>query len=1111
MQNRRSSSYSNVNTQFEIELAEERQCLLDNQKACRIRAHKLSAETNRRRRAIEEKRKEEEEKEQKFREEVLQQRRQKLQEATEKFQRAHLPPSQRRKRACVVHRKPTPRLEDALEQIQGSILSSFYYSTSRPSSTRITDPPSYSTAIGNGAWFQKQLSTRGSYDKEIQERNGANLDNNQLLFQQKLEETQRLLETQHLSNLQNFHQEVNQVTVSESVSSLDSLEDGVKSQTEVAFSETLSQEIQEDSTAQDSNKAQPTNNVPSHMTTLADLTFPKNQQVNNWLGNLDHQNTLTNTVSQKLQLKIKIPTIDEHANNQNQKSSVSSMTDQLKTDIRVANNVTPCVNTQYVSQNKEEAKSLTINNELKSPTPACEIVNKESVLASQIPAFKPSRAWTTPDPTPRDIAQICIKKDDSIDMTQNFGTTSDQLIATSVIFPLNQWHNSTGTQYSVNSNNSNNPLQRGKHQRKITVVPTSDNLSNLTEINADCQSIKIDQINDATNQGPILFDVISKHPNSNHMDRKEEKENVTEIPSTSFRTESSPSLSTHHLKLQIKNTERGGTKLLKSILKKDSKYENGYSGSFIISRGIKIGTRNALSIRDSVELAKGKEKVPETQKVNKKLRWFDEVEKIVIEEKSSKNNTNNILESQSPPIQTKGNTSYINLKNMNARVTNYANTENQGYTLLATKVIAPGGCETAGMYGNSFISTGYHFTKQAWTASKGEEANSSGCISDSALQKNCLGKGKTKLIRRPRSAKLQSTLAYKNRKGTVIRPQSASEANNAVKTQGKIILPHPPTKSVLDIRGVQNITDTIYQQLHPPKPESNPTNSHFDARDIMLADLNKDSLEKNPSLQNAAHSTNAVTIVLSPPSYNVPSYEAVKKTTLQDNSSAYTRRSPIYGENGLRLDRTPTDEEISLLWNGVRNALTQKDHAAGDFHYYDGHCNIPCSTNLPPSRANISHVTIDGTSLMNNFRSSSRMNGLLSTPPSGTLAITRRKPIVDSSENKHRALLEQRRHISSSVTRRLPQHVQSSVRTVQLSPFPSAFEPGQNMSGVTDPEEDVKEAIIKNPSVTSILQVSSPLRSIHQSTSTQPMDTTLGGHRNRSISADSRTRLQRRY
>nr|XP_033806307.1 centrosomal protein of 126 kDa isoform X3 [Geotrypetes seraphini] len=1171
MQNRRSSSYSNVNTLFEIELAEERQLLLESQKACRIRAHKLSAETNRRRKAIEEKRKEEEEKEHRFREEVLQQRRQRLQEATEKFQRAHLPPSQRRR----IYRKPTPRLEDALEQIQGSVISSFYCTTNRPSSTRTADSPLYSSPIGNHVWLQKQLSTRGNYDKVIQEIHGANLDN-QLPFQQKLEETQRLLETQHLSNLQNFHQEVNQVAHSESVSSLDSLEDEGKTQTDTAYCENVSQETSENSAACKLDILEPTNNAFSHIASLADLTYPKKQHVNNWFENLDHQNFHTVAGSQKTQLTIRIPSFDDHLNNHN-----SVMNEQPRRDIRVSD-ISPHANIQCTSQDKGEEKSLAKNIECKSPTSTCEVVNSEGVYASHSPAFKPSRAWSTPDPTPRETGQIFVKEDNT-DVMQNFRTNSNLSTATSVICLPNQFSNSTGTHYSIISSS---PVQKNKQLKEVAVVPVSDNLSSLSERNDDCYSVKMDQSNDAINQGSTIFHVISKHSNTNNMERKDKMENVVGLPPSTFHVKSNPNLSAQHIELQIKNTERGGSKLLKGILKKDSKYTNGYSGALIISRGLKIGTRSAVSIRDSVELAKGKERIPETPKANKKLRWLDEVEKIVIEEKSSKKSTNNISESQSPHFQTRSNASCINLRNMNSRITNPAFNDNQGYAMLAAKAITLGGSETSGIPLNSFVSTGYHFTKQAWMASKGEESNSSGYIGDSVLQKNSPVKSKSKLTRRPRSAKLQSAFTYKNRKGTVIRPQSATEAGNPVKSQGKIILPHPPPKFVADIKTVPNVTDIVHQQLIPPKPESNSTNSHVDTQDTLLTDqiLNKDTVEKNPSLQNGAHSTVSVTGILPSPSYNAPSYEAMKKTTFsvnstpiivpQDSSTPYTKRSPIYGENGLRLDRTPTDEEISLLWNGVRNALAHKDHAAGDFHYFDGHCNIPYSTNVQSSRPNISHVTIDGGSLLSNLRAASRMNGFFSSPPSGTVAITRRKPTVDSNENKHRALLEQRRQIGS-VTRRLAQHSQNSIYTVQINPFPSAVEPGQTMNGTTDPEEVsestaqfllaenmvetsaaegeiltamesmqpnrqtmllnkaqhlgisalsleeqkllqsldrlnqrlqyVKEATIKNPYVPGILQ-----KNIHQNTSAQSADT-LGGYWNRSMSADSRTRLQRRY
>lgn len=55
-------------------------------------------------RYFEEKQKEQEEREHQIREQILQQRKQKFEEVTEKFQRAHIPLSQRRKAGILISR-----------------------------------------------------------------------------------------------------------------------------------------------------------------------------------------------------------------------------------------------------------------------------------------------------------------------------------------------------------------------------------------------------------------------------------------------------------------------------------------------------------------------------------------------------------------------------------------------------------------------------------------------------------------------------------------------------------------------------------------------------------------------------------------------------------------------------------------------------------------------------------------------------------------------------------------------------------------------------------------------------------------------------------------------
>uniref|UniRef100_A0A7N8YF24 Centrosomal protein 126 n=1 Tax=Mastacembelus armatus TaxID=205130 RepID=A0A7N8YF24_9TELE len=69
-------------------------------------------------RALEERRKQWDVQEQRLRENILQQRRKHVQDATERFQRAHLPPSQRCRHSF---RRNVPNIEHALSEIQGTL------------------------------------------------------------------------------------------------------------------------------------------------------------------------------------------------------------------------------------------------------------------------------------------------------------------------------------------------------------------------------------------------------------------------------------------------------------------------------------------------------------------------------------------------------------------------------------------------------------------------------------------------------------------------------------------------------------------------------------------------------------------------------------------------------------------------------------------------------------------------------------------------------------------------------------------------------------------------------------------------------------------------------
>uniref|UniRef100_A0A674IP85 Centrosomal protein 126 n=1 Tax=Terrapene triunguis TaxID=2587831 RepID=A0A674IP85_9SAUR len=906
-------------------------------------------------RALEEKQKAEEEKELRSREHILKQRKLKLQEATEKFQRAHLPFSQRRR---IVQRKPAPRLEEALEQIQGSVLTSGLYLSS---SNRTTDSPSDSSASKNGFLHRKQISTNGGYDEMIQENSGTNLDSDQLLFQQNVEEMQRLLEEQHISSLANFHQEVNQITNYDSPSSLDSLEAGEQNENYTTPSETSLTTQWDDSVPYNSQKSQSTNK--SFLDT-PELTFSKNQHVNNWLINLDIPNSQPNTPFHDTLAKQNVLIPAENVHNPKQKSFVLSGTEKRTTDICTSDNQITFVNSPCTFlQNRKEEKNTMLK------VPSSGMVSRESSLATDSPVFKSSKAWATSDPTPRERVLDSIQEQSS-ELTQQRRTTSsvqtsNQPMATPVILPPKQW-SSTGVH---NSTFSSNPLQKDKN---TNTVPCTDNLDNLSETKDE----NIKKFN-GINRGSSLFQDTSNASilcnTDQEEDKKEEKGNVAEAMSPLSNTKFNCDLSEHHRYLRNNMHERKGVKLPKSILKKESKYENYCFKAVVLNRRISFGNQTASSIRDSLELAKIKGKDAENQKTNKKLRWFDEIDKIVVEddERCSEKTTTGVSQAQLQPsyVQSKLNASNNNLRSIPACTTNSICTENhQDYPPIFTKIVAAGGSERDCMPLRSFVSTGYHFAKQAWMASKGDESKPPAYSGDSKIQKGNLRKGKTKIIRRPRSAKTQSGFTPKNRKGTIIRPQSASEVHKVIKAQGKIIVPHPPPKPVPGNRTDQNVADTMCQPVNSSKCQSNTTNGNcVNARHLLPADqvLNRTTIENNKSI---TCSSDLVTVTLAPPpSYNVSPSEPLEKTNYtvnniqtiaqQDSLITGTKRKPVCAENGLRLDRTPTDEEINLLWQGVHSAVP----------------------------------------------------------------VTRLKQISDNSENKRRSLLEQRRQIVASAGRK-PTH-----------------------------------------------------------------------------------------
>lgn len=973
MLNPRSRSYSNHKTPLEIDLEEERHALLEDQRIIRQRAHKLSVETNRRRKALEERQREEEQKEQKFREDVLQQRKLKLQEATEKFQRAHLPPSQRRRPAYTVHKRPTPKLEDALDQIQGSIPSTYYFFSNHrsPKSTRTTDTPSSSSSIGFSTWPKKQQpAARLDLERIFQDRSAAQVDSNELYFQHKLEEAQRLLEEQHLSNLQNFHQEVEQLTREESLSSLDSLEENL---------ETVKEENWSVLTPDPLHKA-----LAEISSSSVNRGYPNTDDGVSGLKSQTSFFESSQPAPEKIIVEKYFPKGDEDSFPQN--GFQQKMVDTLS-----RNGKTPPVKTSNFSISNQDVNQVsrvsTTENKLS-------YYDRDNTTYNVV--VRPSKAWATPDPAPRDATH------DNKETPQHPGLstkpTMTQPLATPVVVPFPE-SSSGSCQYNVGLD-----LKPSKHSDKIHSVSSAPDPEILTNIyntqfhaakNGYSKPIEVDSRESPLHQKRSSPNQSSKTDSAVIQDAKGH-ENGSTIPLD----DPDWALAALYRKVRTNSAGKEGKKLLKSILKKGTKYENGYMRAMGIGKMVLMGDRGSTGIRDSVELIKEKE---HKKTNNKKLRWLDEIEKIMDDgDVPGMNGTMQAI--RKSPVE---NSTPAHCKENDLTQTASQNGQagpNPG---------AP----------SSVFSTGYHFTKQAWMVSKEEDSNPVGHMHPVRSPP----KAKTRVVRRPKSARTPSVV-LRNRKGIIIRPQSATEANKIAKSQGRIMTPHPPPRPTSDNNNNREpVTKAKAQPANASISQVNNSNNVVSSTNHVLS-------RDNAAYQTLPHSFGSNLDIASKAALTLNSERV---SALQEGLTVPSKRHPVFSENGLRLDHTPTDEEISLLWQGVRSALTHKNAATGDF------CAGDLPSNLQHTRPNLSHVVIDGAAL-NNWKSLSRINGFFSPLNNGYVTLTRRKQILDSNENKRRVLLEQRNGRPVSAGWR-PSHVQN-VNTMKISPLPSAHEPGQTHS-----------------------------------------------------------------
>uniref|UniRef100_A0A8D2Q068 Centrosomal protein 126 n=1 Tax=Zosterops lateralis melanops TaxID=1220523 RepID=A0A8D2Q068_ZOSLA len=851
-------------------------------------------------RAFEERQKEEEAKEQRFREQVLQQRKIKFQEATAKFRCAHRPLSQHKQ---TVQTKAAFQLEEALEQIKGSDLTPGVLKICLFVS-RTTDDTSSSSMYRNDSFHQKQNSTMFGCDKAIQESSRTGMDSHQLLFQKNLKEMQQLLEKQHLNNLENFHQEVKETDDSESLMSLDSLDAGEQNgncttQSESSFT------TQCDCALDDPEKCQTRNNGLLH----TDQSTSKNAHLNNCLRTVDLLHYHNIPIHDLL---AKHNVLAEHVNTSEVESPASHRSGKQPAEFSASGKQKNSVSNAFIFLQNIKDRS--------KPSSAT-----ASTFATGHPVFYRSRAWDSTDSIPGERTQG-LMQDQSFKMTPQERTksmqASSQPIATSVILFPNQGC-STGIPSTADV------LPKDKN---ISTCFFKNAIGNMTEKNHNkCMNNIISETSlfqDIPNTSVLL----KVKQQNNKGGKGNIIENTSLLPDTEFNSD------TPAQEKILKNNilERKGAKLFRSILKKDSKYEPSHSKAVVTDHGISFGTQRMSSIRDSLELAKAKNKSAENEKYDRKLKWCDQIDQIIIEnnEKCYEKSISEIPSSQLQRVQTANNAPKNNLSIV-AQPSNpmFIKNHQENSHVSKPNVNYPSQ--------NIFTSTGSFSAKKAWMVSKDEGSKPPVCSNNAKIKEGGQLKNKAKITKRATSVRVQSHFMPEKKRGTMIQLQSATEANKTQKAPGKYLAPHPPSTPLPGNRSVENTASPGCQSLPPASLQAtSASSSDFSDRHVVLASqvLNRNRAEHS---ENTAGCAGLATAVLTPDCSTAKhkpwakrscSVNNVQASACQDHSVSCSERKPVSTEKGLHLHHIPAAGKTSTFWHRAHSAQAPKDSATGKSH-----------------------------------------------------------------------------------------------------------------------------------------------------------------------------------
>ncbi|XP_030874397.1 centrosomal protein of 126 kDa [Leptonychotes weddellii] len=744
----------------------------------------------------------------------------------------------------------------------------------------------------------------------MKENNRANLATNKDAFQLKLEETQKLLEDQHLSSLQKFCDEVNQITNSETLSSIDSLEAGEHEEIYLTLNKEPSTSNQKNFISLKSVNPQSTNlscfdeDKPS---------LSKTQHINNWLINVNDPNTQTVTPFSDILSNPNVLPSCECFNGKEENPPVERVTNS-------ANNSGAFVYSPPIFVQDGKSKEVSETSPVRATDSSSGTFKRARPFVTESPNFKFSRVWATPDSPTQETAAFSDQGSDS-ELTQENRTAPFVPVATCMVLPRH-------TQLA-------RPLPKSSlHIKEVEPAPGSGKLGELTNVNGE----KLKYFHCDKGELPLFSDDFQVAYIPHNSDSNDKKHKIPQTSTSVSNMISKCDLVGQHKKMKYNIHERNGVRFLKSILKKESKYEHNCFKALVINHSFKLGNQKAAAIRDSIELTK--EKGTEIPKTIKKLRWFDETgdtEKNAADHHSLKNRTE-LTQQWSQPfhVQTKSGVAGNAVRVPALSAVDSADGTKPEEDSVSDNVAALGEAGTDHVPLNCFMPSGYNVAKQAWPPSEKEGSQPPPQSGGSKAQKANPPQGGTRVMRRTRSAQVQSAFVCTHRKGTVLRPQSESRAHRLLQAQGRLIVPHPPPKSPSNIRSSKNIQVSQCQPVTLEDSQDVITSHYFHSKHVLPTEHKFSHWNQESHFPPAAVCLDSVTVMPSLPCCSsecqtlakINGSDGTQVVPQQGGTSHCTHRRPVYEESHPSVTLRTAQEESVPLWKRQNNIPGQNEKAA---------------------------------------------------------------------------------------------------------------------------------------------------------------------------------------